>query len=266
MDYTSYWGMSTSPFSEGPGGATSPLIDEALARLTFLVDERRPLGILVGEAATGKTRLLKLFASRLARRGVIVARDSLLGRQSYEMLWEIGNRLGARPQSGEPLLAIWNALESRIVELALDRARIVVLLDDVDGALGDAISQIHRLLALGDRFPTLMSLILSSHPTNLHRFGTRILQQAHLRVELGALTLEETTEFLRRALATSGTSASPFVPGAIDRLHFLTQGMPGQICRIADLALMVAASEKQKSINEGLIESIFTEFASFAAA
>jgi type II secretory pathway predicted ATPase ExeA len=266
MDYTSYWGMSTSPFSEGPGGAASPLLDEALARLSFLVDERRPLGILVGEAATGKTRALKLFATRMARRGAQVVRDSLLGRQSYELLWEIGNKLGARPQSGEPMLALWNALELRISELALDRARIVILLDDVDGALGDAVCQIGRILALGDRFPKLISLILSSSPSNLHRLGARILQQAHLRVDLGAMTLEETTEFLRRAITRSGASACPFEPGAIDRLHFLTQGMPGQICRIADLALMVSANEKGKSINEGLIESIFMEFAPFAAA
>lgn len=266
MDFTSYWGMSVSPFAEGAKGACSPLLDEALARLSFLVDEQRPLGILVGEASTGKTRALRCFAARLARRGTLVVRESLLGRQSYEMLWEIGNRLGARPQSGEPLLAIWNALETRLTELALDRARVVLLLDDVDGALGDVVGQICRMLALADRFPKLLSLVLSTHPDHLHRLGARVLQQAHLRVELSALTHDETIEFLRRAIEVSGARVNPFEPGAVDRLHVLAQGMPGQICRIAKLAMMVAASEKQDSINEGLIETIFTEFAPVASA
>ena len=265
MDYSAYWGMPASPFTEGALATTSPLLDEAMARLSFLVDERRPLGILVGESGTGKTTLLKLFASRLARRGVLVCRDSVMGRQSYEMLWELGNRLGARPSSGEPLMSIWNALESRLTELALDRVRVALLLDDVDGALGDAVTQINRLLTLSDRFPKLLTLILVSSPCSLQRLGTRVLEQAHLRIDLGAWSLEETVEFMKRAFDASGCRSTPFEPAAIDRLHFLAQGMPGQIRRIADLALMVAATEKRESINETLVEVLFSEFAPVAA-
>lgn len=265
MDYSGYWGMSASPFSEGAKATTSPLLDEAIARLMFLVDERRPLGILVGESGMGKTTLLKLFASRIARRGVIVHRDSLIGRQSYEMLWEMGNRLGARPTAGEPMLSIWNALESRLIELALDRVRVALLLDDVDGALGDAVTQFSRLLTIAERFPKLLTIVLVSAPGNLNRLGSRILEQAHLRVDLGPWTLDDTEEFMRRAIAGSGCNASPFEPAALERLHYLSHGMPGHIRHIADLALMVAANEKRESVNETLIEVIFEEFGQLAA-
>lgn len=261
MDYTTYWGMSAAPFAEGSLTTTSPLLDEALARLFFLVDERRPLGILVGEPGTGKTRLLKLFASRLAKRGILACRDSFLGRQSYELLWQIGNRLGARPHSGEPLQAIWNALETRLMELAIDQGRLALLLDDVDGAMGGSVTQISRLLATTERHPGLITLVLSTTADALPRLGNRILDQAHLRIDLGPWSLDETTEFMRRAMESCGRRESPIEPAAIDRLHFLTQGMPAQIIRIAELALMVAANEKRESINEMLIEALFCEFA-----
>lgn len=266
MDYIGYWGMSTSPFAEGANAATAPLIDEAVARLMFLVDERRPLGIVVGEAGTGKTTLLKLAAARIARKGLLVHRDSLLGRQSYELLWEMGNRLGARPSGGEPLLAIWNSLEARLTELALDGRRVALLLDDVDGALGDAVTQIGRLLTLAERFPQLLTLVLAAMPENLSRLGSRILEQAHLRVDLGPWTLEETEEFMRRALVNGTRTKNPFQPAAIERLHFLSNGMPGQIRRIADLALMVAASEKREWVDESLVEVLFEEFCQLAAS
>lgn len=265
MDYTTYWGMSAAPFAEGAVTTTSPLLDEALARLFFLVDERRPLGILIGEPGTGKTRLLKLFASRLAKRGIMVCRDSFLGRQSYEMLWQLGKRLGARPRSGEPLQSIWNALELRLTELAIDRGRIALLFDDVDGAMGDAVTQINRMLTATERHPGLITLVLSTTADALPRLGNRILDQAHLRIDLGAWSLDETAEFMRRAMASCGRGESPFEPAAIDRLHFLTQGMPAQITRIAELALMVAANEKRETINEMLIEALFCEFAPVAA-
>lgn len=252
--------MSKSPFSEGAKATTAPLLDEAIARLMFLVDERRPLGILVGQTGTGKTTLLNLFATKIARRGILVHRDSLLGRQSYEMLWEMGNRLGARPTVGEPMLAIWNALEARLTELALDRGRVALILDDIDGAWGDAVNQINRLLTLTERFPRLLTLVLASTPENLSRLGSRILDQAHLRIDMGPWSLDETVEFFRRAIAHSGRNTNPFDQASVERLHFLAQGMPGQIRRIADLALMVAANEKRALIDESMIEVLFEEF------
>ena len=59
MDYSAYWGMSASPFADGAKTTTSPLLDEAIARLSFLVDERRPLGILVGDAGTARNRRVR---------------------------------------------------------------------------------------------------------------------------------------------------------------------------------------------------------------
>lgn len=266
MDDAAYWGMSGNPFSEGAESATAPLIDEALARLSFLVDSQRPLGILVGETGTGKSTLLKRFSEKLWRRGTIVCCESLLGRQAYEMLWRIGQQVGARPKGGEPVSAIWNAVEHRLAELALDRRRVVILLDDVDGMLGDVALQLGRLLTQTERFPRLLSLVLATTPAAAPRLGERIAQQAHLRIDLGAWTVEETAEFMHRAVTRAGRAKSPFERAAVERLHYLAEGMPGRIRRTAELALMVAAGEKRSSIDEALIEAVFSEFTSAAAA
>ncbi len=68
--YLAYWGLEQSPFR----GHLDPRLfyqgpsqDEALARLHFLVDERRTLGLVLGEPGSGKSLVLEVFARELGR-------------------------------------------------------------------------------------------------------------------------------------------------------------------------------------------------------
>src|SRR5580704_10635030 len=95
--YESHWGLRESPFHEGcdlQGFYQSPTHEEALARLHFLVEQRRRLGLLLGRAGSGKSLLLELLAAQLRRRGPIVARLNLLGLEADEMLHTLLGQLG----------------------------------------------------------------------------------------------------------------------------------------------------------------------------
>src|SRR5690606_31469005 len=103
----------------------------------------------------------------------------------------------------------WGAIERRLAELALDRRSVVLLLDDVDGMLGEAVLHLGRWLTLTERYPRLISIVLATTPSAAPRLGDRIAQQAHLRIDLGIWTLEETEEYLRRALSHVGCRSCP---------------------------------------------------------
>jgi hypothetical protein len=80
--YQAYWGLASSPFRghlDPRAFHQGPTQEEALARLHFLVDEQRTVGLLLGEAGSGKSLLLEVFAQQLgaARRERAVV--SLLG-------------------------------------------------------------------------------------------------------------------------------------------------------------------------------------------
>src|SRR5690242_7280459 len=103
--YQAYWGLKDSPFRGALdprrfyAGATQ---DEALARLYFLVDEHRPLGLLLGDPGSGKTLLLDVFARQLGLVNRQTARISLLGIDVHELLWTLGAQLGASVRSEMP--------------------------------------------------------------------------------------------------------------------------------------------------------------------
>ena len=98
--YLAYWGLACSPFRgnfdpqfyfEGPSQ------EEALARLNFLVEQRRTLGLLLGESGSGRSQLLELFSRRLGRIGRQVALVHAAGNSLRDFLWAIACQFGAEP-------------------------------------------------------------------------------------------------------------------------------------------------------------------------
>ena len=89
--YQSHWGLDETPFRTRLDPRffyESPTHEEALARLHFLVDYQRRLGLLIGRPGSGKSFLLEVFAGELRERGVPVAKVSLLGVDRVEALCE----------------------------------------------------------------------------------------------------------------------------------------------------------------------------------
>ena len=74
--YESHWGLRESPFrglADPRYFYCSPTHDEALARLSFLVENHRRLGLLLGVPGNGKTLLLNVFGRQLRASGCQVA-------------------------------------------------------------------------------------------------------------------------------------------------------------------------------------------------
>ena len=98
--YQQYWGLRESPFRGSLDVAqffATPNHDEALARLHFLVDGRRRLGLVAGKFGIGKSLLLEVFSQRIYHDQGEVARVSLLGIDSSRDALVAGGSVWARP-------------------------------------------------------------------------------------------------------------------------------------------------------------------------
>jgi general secretion pathway protein A len=89
----------------------------------------------------------------------------------------------------------------------------------------------------------------------------RISAKALLR----AYTAEETAAYVRHRLTAAGATRDLFSPDAVEALHYLGRGIPRQINRLGDLALVVGFADRLPRITAREIETISEELVAVGA-
>jgi type II secretory pathway predicted ATPase ExeA len=260
--YRSHWGLRESPFRgclDPRFFYQSPAHEEALARLNFLVNEHRRLGLLMGPAGTGKSLLLGVFAEELRRRGTAVAKISLAGVEPAEMLWLVAADLGLNAEPAAPLAVLWRMVGDRLLEYRYQQLATVILLDDADLATRQTLVQVARLATHDPSPHSRLTLVLAGQEGRMAQLGPRLLDLAELRIDIGPWTQDETGGFLRASLAQAGAGRTVFDGPAVARVHELARGVPRRVARLADLALLAGAGRAAEQIDASTVESACQE-------
>ncbi len=260
--YHAHWGLRQSPYSERPDPARfyhSPVHREALARLHFLVDEHRRIGLLLGGAGTGKSLLCQVFASHMSRAACPVAVVDLLGIGPREMLWEIAAQWGLNPRPDAKLFELGRQLSDRLCECRLLRLSAVALLDNADQATPEVLQHVLRLAVCDPAPESRFTTVLTACPSRVLVLGERLLELAALRIDLEPWEEADTLEFLTHMLRQAGGRAEAFDRQAMQRLHALSQGIPRRVSQLADLALLAGAGEQLPQIDCETVESVYHE-------
>lgn len=256
--YQNYWGLSRSPFSEEAARQSlpaSPIHSEALARLDFLLEQHSRLGLLLGPAGSGKSLVLAEFARVARRSGAALAQVPAAGIEESQLL----NGLAAGwnvPGDGSNTNPSWSAIADRLEELKLENVPAVALLDDLDRATLAATAVVERLISLGD-LP--LTLIVAARPATAQRLGSRLLEQADLRIDLVAWSEEETRDYLHGSLAQAGRQQAAFDEAAVRRLFELSGGAPRRVNQLAQLALLAGAGQQMIQIDAATIDAVQEE-------
>lgn len=260
--YQRHWGLEESPFASrvNPGSFyESPTHEEALARLDFLVDERRRLGLLMGPAGSGKSLVIGLFARRSRDLGRVAVEIGLVGVEPEEFPVLLAIGLGLNPRPGLSGPAIWRLVGDRIAEFRYQQTPTVLLLDDADGARPAVLTQVTRLAKSESGPDSRLTIVLAGQPTPMGRLGTALLERADLRIDLEAWERADTAQFIESSLRKAGRSTPVFGGPAVTRLHELAQGIPRRVSQLADLALVAGAGRNLTSIDAETVDSACRE-------
>ena len=265
--YHAHWGLSESPYRDRLDPRLfhhSPVQEEALARMHFLVDERRRVGLLLGGSGTGKSLLLGVFSRELRRQGHAPACLDLLGLAPREMLWQIANAWCLPVERDAEPFSLWRAVSDRMMEDRMQRRPSLLLCDNADEASAETLADLYRL-AVGDVSPESRTmLLLAARPEQARRIGRRLLELAALRIDLSPWDAEETVAFVSQTLARAGRKQPVFDPAALERLFQLTHGVPRRVSQLADLALLAGAGSGRASIDAETIDAAWQELCPLA--
>jgi type II secretory pathway predicted ATPase ExeA len=260
--YTHHWGLRESPFrgSLDPGYYfNSPSHDEALARLNFLVDNQRRLGVMQGASGSGKSLLLEVCARQLRRAAKHSVLLGLLGVDNHEFLWQLAHRLGDDPDPDATISRLWRTVSDRLLVNRYQHIDTVLLLDDADEANPEVLTSITRLVQWDQTPESRLTLALTTKQERTERVGRRLLELCELRIDLLPWAYEDTAEYLKSALDKAGRQNPTFDAQAVARLHELTSGVPRRVRQVAELALLAGAGQELDQIDQHTVDTVNQE-------
>jgi type II secretory pathway predicted ATPase ExeA len=260
--YQSYWGLGQAPFRGNLDPRffhQGPTHEEALARLQFLVEEHRTLGLLLGEAGTGKSLILEIFARSLGRVGRQSAKLNLAGLDPYGFLWQLAGQLGIESAIPAGTFALTRAVTDHIAANRYQQRSTILLLDDADTARPEVSDQVVWLAQLDTSRDARLTIVLAAQPERLYKLDARLLELADLRIDLEGWDADDTATFVKQALAKAGRTTPIFSEAALVRLHELTAGIPRRVKQLADLALLAGAGGNLAQIEPATIDSVYQE-------
>jgi general secretion pathway protein A len=265
--YRQYWGLREAPFRTSVDPRffyQTPNAEEALARLHFLVEERRRIGLCLGPAGGGKSMLLEVFSRQLRRRAVQVVNVALRGVDLHELLWLLAADLGENPGRNDSEFHLWRTLSERLVDNRLQQLDTVMLLDDIDEAEPPVLDAVARLAEFDRASPSRLTIVATASSSQLRRIEGRLLDLAELRIELEPWEQADTVGYIAAALRHAGRRAAAFSDDAIIRLHDLCDGIPRRIAQLANLALLAGAGQRAETIDAEIVEAALHELATVA--
>ena len=242
--YLAHWGIEQSPFQAGPAAAgfyASPTHDEALARLDYLVTAGRRLGVLLGSGGTGKTITLEAATRQFRQTGKCAVMLDAFGLQAREFYWQLATGLGAAAQPGDDVPRLWQRIAGRLGENRLQKIDTVLLVDDAHHASPEVLTQITRLARI-DSSTTGWTIVLAAHPANASQWPDTLRHLIDLRIDLVPWEAADTVGFIQTALIEAGRFEPAFSDDALAALHELAGGVPRQVGRLANFAMLAGAA------------------------
>jgi general secretion pathway protein A len=259
-----FWGLERWPF-RGTVAASQfyPTAghNEALARIEYLVESRRRLGALLGEPGVGKSLVLKVAAEQLARKGAAAVVVDALGATTRELLWDIACGLRTAPREDADVSWLWRQIADRVVENRMQQVATVVLVDDAGQAGPDVMTQLVRLTRLDTTPAARWTLVLAAEQAQAARWSDSLRAAVDLRIELAPWSAEDTVGYVQTALVDVGRMEPVFDDAALRALHELSAGVPRQVARLADYALLAGAAANVENIDAATIEAAYDEIA-----
>jgi general secretion pathway protein A len=258
--YESFFGLRERPFDLSPNPRYLVLTAahrEALSNLEYAIASRKGLTLLLGDAGTGKTTVIRAAIERQPERVHCVhLQNPALDRAEFvEMLATL---FGLSPRAATSKTALLLELDALLAARHEIGESTVLVVDEAQSLPLELLEEIRLLSNIETREEKLVSVILAGQPELADRLNERSLRQLKqrvaLRCELSPLTLQESCTYVAgRIRAAGGVGARAFTREAVTIMHEQAHGIPRTLNVIADNALLTAFATGQRPANSKVV-------------
>ena len=261
VPYLAHFALKDAPFSKEILDADLWLPSSkqvVVDTLLEALDERASV-VLVGEPGVGKTCVLRALRHRIPAAGfrLTYCHNATLGRRDFYRQLCLALGLASPAITAGSL---FYQLSRHVEDSAAERVHPAFLLDESHLLHQDTLDHLHILLNYAWDSRALLSLILVGLPELRERLALRrnrsLYSRIHHRLEVSALTPDDTTEYLRMRLERAGCTREVFASDAIVLLHEATLGAMRDLDRLATAALRETARKKRKLVERDVVTRV----------
>ena len=269
--YEEFFGFSRRPFDLTPNPKFLVLTDshrEALSNLEYGIASRKGVTLLLGEAGSGKTTIIRAALERQPQRVHCVhLHNPTLTRDEFVHM--LAARFGLSEDAKRSKTSMLLELEALLKRRRENDEASVLVVDEAQSLPFDLLEEIRLLANIETAEDKLVSVIIAGQPELVDHLNDDSLRQLKqriaLRCELRRLTLQETAVYIAgRIRAADGIDARIFTREAVELIHERSHGIPRTISVIADNALLGGFAAGERPVNSQIVREVCRDFDIYA--
>jgi type II secretory pathway predicted ATPase ExeA len=265
--YEHFYGFTARPFDLSPDPrflVVTEVHQEALSNLQYAIASRKGITLLVGEAGTGKTTIIRAAIETQPERVhcVHLHNPALTRAEFVEMLAaQFALSDEARESKTELLLELEKLLKRRR-ELG---ETTVLVVDEAQSLPFELLDEIRLLTNIETSSEKLVTLIIAGQPEIAERLNgasfRQFKQRIALRCALRPLSLNESVGYVAsRIRSAGGAPADVFTREAVMLIHEYSRGIPRTINVLADNALVSGFAAQQRPVKTAVVRDVCIDF------
>lgn len=266
--YGPFYGLNEAPFDLTPNPRFLFLTArqrEALSNLQYALSSSKGFTLILGEAGTGKTTLVRTAMASIGdtpSRYVLINNPTLGRREFYEFL---AHEFGLSEQAATSKTRFLAELQRDVEARAAAGGLTGLIIDEAQSMPHELLEEIRLLGNIETNTSKLLNIVLCGQPELADRLNETSLRQLKqrvaLRCELKPLTLKEAAAYISgRLRIAGGIPADIFKREAVVAVFEGSSGVPRTINVICDNALINGFAAQVKPVSLEIVEDVCRDF------
>ena len=265
--YQKFFGLRDSPFNVNPDPRYLYLTkqtQEALAGLTYGIQNRKGFILLTGEVGTGKTTLLNQLLDWLRAQRLSTA-FIFNSRLEVDQLFDFIVADFEIPCESREKSQVLLKLNAWLLDRYRAGSTAVLIIDEAQNLSTDVLEEIRLLTNLETTTQKLLQIVLSGQPELEEKLKLPQLRQLRQRITMrcrtAPLTLDETFRYVAERLRIGGANGEPiFSKEAVQSIHNYSRGIPRVVNSLCEHSLIDAYVDSVRPVPAQIVEEVAREF------
>jgi general secretion pathway protein A len=261
--YLKFFELTDKPFELTPDPKflfLTPGHREALAQLTYGVQEQKGFILMSGEVGTGKTTLLRTLVHRLE--GQLEYAFIVNSTLPFDEILEYALAdLGVPDPRGTRAQRLM-ALNSFLIEQRRAGRKTLLIIDEAQNLGIETLEQIRLLSNFETSSGKLLQIILAGQPELHAKLQLpelrQLKQRIGLRCVLQPMIPDEVEQYIASHLRVAGARRQLFTAAAIRLIARYSAGIPRVINMVCDHCLLYAYADQAREIDADLVQRAIT--------